>query len=371
MNTEDNRPEASACATNMADKYWQKSQCIHYARFVQDYNQQLVSYPKAPEDVSLYDFASDFTVRWQPSPTLFVPKPTPMFHYPPVVENIKFRDCYCITTLLLHKPGTTPANVTDGFADAEAALLDFAMNDERCPKIVKEEYIKSLKMTEEDVENLMVNVEDLVPPQGSQRLQEDQEDWMVGLGDPIRVPDINDPEPVEDEGDDENIDTDWDREADWTSDTRLLGLDSQQIKDATDWVKQQRISADLDVDEEERIDVGSLNSDQRAIFDAVVHASGQKLIDVSGGAGTGKSYLIKALLQNIEDIKIAAPTGCAAQQFSGGQTLHSMLRIPPKMGSKELEQLSPGKSCLSPVSVSTITFCPSCQGRTASHIQGD
>ena len=276
-----------------------------------------------------------------------------------------------VIALLLHKPGTTPANVTDGFADAEAALLDFAMNDERCPKIVKQEYIKSLKMTEEDVENSMVNVEDLVPPQGSQRLEEDQEDWMVGLGDPIRVPDINDPEPVEDEGDDENIDTDWDREADWTSDTRLLGLDSQQIKDATDWVKQQRISADLDVDEEERIDVGSLNSDQRAIFDAVVHASGQKLIDVSGGAGTGKSYLIKALLQNIEDIKIAAPTGCAAQQFSGGQTLHSMLRIPPKMGSKELEQLSPGKSCLSPVSVSTITFCPSCQGRTASHIQGD
>lgn len=268
-----------------------------------------------------------------------------MFHYPPVVENLKYREAYCTTTLLLHKPGTNPGNVTEGFADAEAALLDFVMNDERCPKIVKDEHIRSLRMTEDDVEDLMVNVEDLVPPQGSQRMQEDQDDWMMGLGDPIRVPDINDPEPEVDDGDDENIDTEWDREADWTSDARLLGLDDQQIKDAADWVKQQRVSADLVTDEEDLIDVGTLNSDQKAIFDAVVQASSQKLIDVSGGAGTGKSYLIKALLQNIEDIKIAAPTGCAAQQFTGGQTLHSMLRIPPKMGCKELEQLSPGKSC--------------------------
>ena len=371
VNTDDNRPEASACSTNMADKYWQKNQCPHYARFVQDYNAKNVSFPKSPEDVSLYDFASAFTVKWQPSPTLYVPKPTPMFHYPPVVENIKFREPYCITTLLLHKPGTTPANVSDGFADAEAALLDFVMNDERCPKIIRQEHIKSLKMTEEDVEDLMVNVEDLVPPQGSQRLEQNQEDWMVGLGDPIRVPDINDPEPEVDDGDDENVDTEWDHEADWTSDARLLGLDSQQIKDATDWVKEQRVSADLEVDEEERIDVDSLNSDQKAIFDAVVHASGQKLIDVSGGAGTGKSYLIKALLQNIEDIKIAAPTGCAAQQFSGGQTLHSMLRIPPKMGCKELEQLSPGIFFRVYYSTFTNSLCPSCQSRTAGRIQGD
>ena len=163
----------------------------------------------------------------------------------------------------------------------------------------------------------------------------------------------------------------WDHETDWTSDARLLGLDSQHIKDATDWVKQQRVSAELDADEEEQINVESLNSDQKAIFDTVVHASGQKLIDVSGGAGTGKSYLIKALLQNIEDIKIAAPTGCAAQQFSGGQTLHSMLRIPPKMGSKELEQLSPGNFFLVYYSTYTNSLCPSCQSRTASHIQGD
>ena len=147
-----------------------------------------------------------------------------MFHYPPVVENLKYREAYCTTTLLLHKPGTNPGNVTEGFADAEAALLDFVMNDERCPKIVKDEHIRSLGMTEDDVEDLMVNVEDLVPPQGSQRMQEDQDDWMMGLGDPIRVPDINDPEPVVDDGDDENIDTEWDREADWTSDAWLQFL---------------------------------------------------------------------------------------------------------------------------------------------------
>ena len=61
----------------------------------------------------------------------------------------------------------------------------------------------------------------------------------------------------------------------------------------------------------------------------------QKLVDMSGGAGTGKSYVIKAIMQYARDIsghrnlvKVAAPTGNAASLFSGGETLHKMLKIP-------------------------------------------
>ena len=331
---------------NFCDLYWAKETDENYLKFVSNYEEGRVAYPIAPADISLYKFAGDFTMKWQPSPILHVPKPTPMFHYVPLPSNQQYRSAYCETTLLLHKPGATPENIIEGFENAEAALLDFVVNDVRCPKIVKDEHLKSLKMTEEELEQLITNVEDLVAPQGSQTAQVVQDEWMMGLGEPIREPDINDPEPELEDIDDENLEADWDREADWTLDKQLLNMDSQQIKDAKDWIKQQRISADLVTEDEQLIDVATLNIEQRAVYDAVMdtvlQGGEQKLIDMSGGAGTGKSYLIRCMLQQTDGkIKIAAPTGCAAQQFSGGQTLHSMLRIPPKKGCKQLDELSP------------------------------
>ena len=346
INVDAENPEAQALTKTFCDLYWARDTDENYLKFVQGHQEGRISYPMAPKDVSLYNFASDFNAHWRPSQRAWVPKPTPIFHYVPAPTNEKFRQPYCETTLLLHKPGTTPANMVEGFDDAEAALLDFVTNDERCPKVVRDEHLNSLKMTEEDVQQLLVNVEDLVPAPGSQNVQVNQDDWMIGLGDPIKVTDINDPEPEMEDFDDENVETEWDKDADWTADRQLLGMDNQQIKDAGDWVKQQRVVGDLDTAEEELIDIDSLNPDQRAIYNAVMDAvltdGEQKLVDISGGAGTGKSYLIRALLQRSEKrIKIAAPTGCAAQQFAGGQTIHSMLRIPPKMGCKQLEDLSP------------------------------
>ena len=346
---DENSSERQVLSKNFCDVYWDKDNSEDFSNFKKQYEQGQVVYPTAPDDISLYNFASDFTMQWRPSPKLHVPKPTPMFHYVPLPTNEEYRRAYCETTLLLHKPGVNRCNMTDGFTDCEAALFDFVNNDIRCPKIVKEEYLKSLKMTPLEAEQLLTNVENLVPSQGSQTVQMAQEDWMVGLGEPIRQPDLNDPEPEIEDMDDENVDAQWDRDADWTSDKRLLGLTSQEIDDARGWIKQMRVSSDLDVVDGELIDVDTLNSEQSQVFKKVMNAilptSEQELIDVSGGAGTGKSYLIRAILQHSSEevplVKIAAPTGCAAQQFTGGQTLHSLLRIPPKKGCKQLDKLSP------------------------------
>ena len=349
LEANDEHSERQVLSKNFCDVYWEKDSSEHFSRFCQQYEQGQVVHHTAPNDISLYDFASDFTMQWRPSPKMHVPKPTPMFHYVPLPSNEEYRRVYCETTLLLHKPGVNRGNLTEGYTDAEAALNDFVNNDTRCPKVVKDEFIKSLKMTPLQAEQLLTNVENLVPSQGSQTVQLAQEDWMVGLGEPIRQPDLNDPEPEIEDMDDENVDAQWDKDADWTSDKRMLGLNNQQIDDARNWIKQKRVSADLDVADEESIDVDTLNSEQTQVFtkimDAVLPTSGQELIDVSGGAGTGKSYLIRAILQHSSEeimiVKIAAPTGCAAQQFTGGQTLHSLFRIPPKKGCKELDKLSP------------------------------
>ena len=342
----DEQGNRQVLSKNFCDVYWAKDTDENYLRFAQDYESGHVDFTIAPGDVSLYEFSSSFTMKWQPSPKLYVPKPTPMFNYVPMPSNEEYRKAYCETTLLLHKPGTTPDNMTEGYDDAEGALSDFVNTDARCPKIVREEYLHSLRMTPLEAEELFANVEDLVPSQGSQTVLVCQEDWMMGLGEPIREPDINDAEPVDDEMDDENIDSEWDKEADWSSDKRLLGFDNKRIDEGQQWIKEQRVCAHPDTADEESVVVDTLNNGQRVVYDTVIdtvmHDGGQKLIDISGGAGTGKSYLIRAILQNSENrIKIAAPTGCAAQQFCGGHTIHSMLRIPPKKGCTELDKLSP------------------------------
>ena len=83
--------------------------------------------------------------------------------------------------------------------------------------------------------------------------------------------------------------------------------------DVHDWVKFQKVKTTIEHTEEEIIN----------------------LVDMSGGAGTGKSYVIKSILQYGHEVsghrnfvRVAAPTGNAASLFSGGETLHSMLKIP-------------------------------------------
>ena len=85
------------------------------------------------------------------------------------------------------------------------------------------------------------------------------------------------------------------------------------------------------------------------VFRTVVDKNkAQKLLDMSGGAGTGKSYVINAISQyaheatgNRNFVRVAAPTGNAASLFSGGETLHSMFKIPAeKWFSESLDDLN-------------------------------
>ena len=88
------------------------------------------------------------------------------------------------------------------------------------------------------------------------------------------------------------------------------------------------------------VDLSTLNADQAFIHSAVVgHDAAWQLrapdcpvqplaAMVNGTAGSGKTYLIHALLQHLGDRAItAAPTGVAADNI-GGATYHSIFKIP-------------------------------------------
>ena len=90
------------------------------------------------------------------------------------------------------------------------------------------------------------------------------------------------------------------------------------------------------------IDPDSLNADQAFIYRAVLEHD-EKWTQrtphqpcapfaamINGTAGSGKTYLIQAILQALGDRATAvAPTGVAADNI-GGQTYHSLLKVPTK-----------------------------------------
>ncbi len=71
----------------------------------------------------------------------------------------------------------------------------------------------------------------------------------------------------------------------------------------------------------------TLSAEQQQLFEQLEHSSDH--IFVTGKAGTGKSLLLQYFkLHSMKKLVVVAPTGVAAITV-GGQTIHSLFRIPP------------------------------------------
>lgn len=81
----------------------------------------------------------------------------------------------------------------------------------------------------------------------------------------------------------------------------------------------------------------TLSAEQAAVFDAIENT--REHVFVTGRAGTGKSTLLNHLAWNTEkQLVISAPTGVAALNV-GGQTIHSLFRLPiGVIADQEIEQ---------------------------------
>ena len=346
--------EEPAFGKNHADIYWSREEDPNYQTLVEKFENGETSLVDHPANTSLYKFACAFTKDWKPSTELHVPKPVPNFPYIPLPTNKEFRSVYCETKLLLHKPGANSDNLLEHHATLEEAISEFVNNDTRCPKIIKEEFLESLKIDPEYIDNENDNVEDLVPSANTQPDNYDQDDWMIGIGRELRPTDINEPEPdMADIIEDGDMELEPDLTADWSADRVKLGLTDTDIEEAQDWITRIKVTAALSDEEEEQISTNSLNPEQYRVYREIMEVmesqekSIQCLIDVSGGAGTGKSFMIRCIQQKAYEltsdwnvVKIAAPTGSAASQFQRSQTLHSLLKIPVKKGSGDLDDLS-------------------------------
>ena len=334
---------APATKKNPADIYWARENDENYQSFVENWSPEV--YPVAPEDISLYEFAAYFTLSWTLLSTPMVPHLSPNFKYVPRVENKQWRERWCCTMLLAHKPGTHPKRFRGDFATNEEALLDFVENDQRCPVTLREEYMESLKPEEEE------EVEDLVGSQMSAVDKGEQDDEMLALGSTLISGTV---ENIElDDDDTSEIDDDElaleQAEVDWGKDRRKFKLSPHQLSDVMDnWLARQKTDAQLSEEVSDEIDVATLNPGQRRFYNVIcssIDSGKPTLVDLSGPAGSGKSYAISAICQyaerttgNSSTVLVAAPTGSAASLLPGGRTIHSLLKIRPEDGFSQHEE---------------------------------
>jgi hypothetical protein len=341
LQVDNNNEDAPATKKNIADLYWARETDANYQHFVENWSAEM--YDKNPADVSLYQYASHFNPRWKVLERHKVPHATPNFKYTPALEETKWREVWCRQMLLLHKPATCPTTYMQPYETAEEALAAFVEKDARCPPAIRDDYAESLKrhsgIPDEDVQQLVESEDSDAADYG-----QDEESRALGtvmMHKPLTNDDIEESDGSE-IGDDElgNL---VESLVDWGADRVLLGLDNIRVKSVMDnWLADAKVNTSLPPETVDHIEVENLNPAQRRVYDTVRQAlitGEQQLIDVSGAAGTGKSHVIKALVQCANKevgkegvVRVTAPTGSAASLLPGGRTIHSLLRIRPEDG---------------------------------------
>jgi len=100
-------------------------------------------------------------------------------------------------------------------------------------------------------------------------------------------------------------------------------------------MREVREELSIQVDQEDLDLYKSLNIDQRAGFDEIIHHvfnNKSRVFFVDGPGGTGKTFLYKAILARVRSeglIGIATATsGIAASILPGGRTAHSIFKVP-------------------------------------------
>lgn len=344
-----------AVQDNLADKYWKREDSDDYKQLVDNYESGEVDYPRHPSDVSLYQFVSHFTDRWHLSAKLMVPHCTPNFYYAPKPSKKDYRLQYCRTMLLLHKPGTTPDTLSE---DLEAELAEFVETD-LCPVMLRGEYRASL---EDDATEEPVNDHDELQPSPLDRPNAvvEQDDFMRALGGEVVQDTINadtdvDETTVQNEPDPDHQNLVTATDVDWEADRRLHNFTNQDIKSNIDWIERKRTEVTIPLVWDGVYSPDNLNEEQKEIFDDLqplltAFAEKRELprkgdYEISGWAGTGKTVLIKTLMQAAENltkntkvVRVMAYTNAAADNFIGAQTIHKMLQIDvPRSGSMDCQ----------------------------------
>ena len=295
-----------ARAHNNADRYWSREEDSVFLEVVRKFEDGELKLEKHPREYSLYEFTSYFSQKWEFEQKIHIVVPSPLYHSIPATENEEHHECYCRTSLLLHRPGSNPDNILkrdnseESFSTAHDAWDNFVKHDPRCPKRDRSAWEKFMSpYQDQDPEA----VEDLVPEDDTDDNfgNCEQDDWMIALGGEVQRDATAD-----DQNDipaDEFLDETNDMELDCrdpvlrSSDRLALGMSNLDTIEATKWLKEQMKTTE-DQTDATIIDPSSLNEGQKKVFQCAMQsfvAAEPYLMDLNGGAGSGKWHFVKSL----------------------------------------------------------------------------
>ena len=350
--------EILAEKTNWQEAYWQRESCPGYKQLCKDYPSKF-KYSKHPKYISLREFVVNFTMKWKYRPANVFPHFIPTFRY--IVHKGKPNyERYCQNLLLMDKPGCTLDNVGKEFDSCEAELFDFVMFSEYCPQLLKDEFLKSQKITSETTKEKSIEgdaFDELYIDINPVDENAPKDDWMDLYSFGLEFGQDSPQERGDVEEDDYVVKHNENEAYDWKSDFEEAGLTRSDLNEAPVFIDYQKRVATLTINEQCMAEPGKLNFKQTKAYDFICTWIEMKkkdpentnpiYLNISGRAGCGKSYFLNCVAQIALEIygcpflQKAAPTGTAAFLI-GGSTLHAMFMIPVQKSSpsKELPDLS-------------------------------
>ena len=338
---------------NWQEAYWQRESCPHYQQLCKDYPN--IEYPKNPKDISLREFAENFTKKWKYSKRNVFLNFIPSYKYVVHKGKTNYED-WCRYILLMDKPGCTLENVGKSFSSCEEELRDFVENHEFCPEVVKNDFRKSQKVVDEAKETSAAGdaFDELYLEEDKAAENAPKEDWMecFSLGFTDNKNNENEDHIASDD-DASNYDIDLGeipKKYDWQADCKELNLTSSEIKEAGGWIEQKKKSTSTLTREQDSVNPINLNTKQKKAYKFITSWIDSMnndpdntkpiYLNISGRAGCGKTYFLNCVSQyaqrvgGLNFLLKAAPTGTAAFLI-GGDTLHSMFRLPLQASTKK------------------------------------
>ena len=250
------------------------------------------------------------------------------------------RQEYCRVQLLLHRPFLNRDDY-DGFmvehdGDFVAAYEGWAKSDSHGPKLIPACVTDDFRELHLEVDGEHLNANDpALGDSGQPRFSADYSFYRF-LGKQQLFDELEHSLPLF---------------SDWNARTKQR-YSAEQIKDADRWMQRAKAQGPEEMPAV-FVDIDSLNPSQRFIYN-VVHKHAQMCAQASthgepqppplntlicGTAGSGKTYLIGALKQLLqESCLVCAPTGVAADNI-GGVTYHSKLPMPRDKRSLDIDDV--------------------------------
>lgn len=292
--------------------------------------------PESMESLSLHEICQKYSwskSQWRrrKSTTHVVVRTYP--RYSPNPEDDRYED-YCRTKVILHHPfrSLDDLNILNGEEKtwAEVFAECRAQNHTHPADTLRSWEDENRELEDDEDED-----EDVPNPDITDMTEEDWQTW-AHLHPNVQIPQYN----ASDLGR-RPIDDGWDLEVSrqrWNS-----------IESLSTWLDEKKREApveDNEMDNGAPIDITTLEDEQRTIYEGYIdtyrrilagEAVEQVLLNIDGTAGCGKTYLIRAICQELramaiqhnktDPIRVLAPSGVAALNING-RTLHSSLCLP-------------------------------------------